>query len=293
MTRLRRAPLFIPGDSQRKIEKGLTLKADAIILELEDGVAYSRKVDARQIVAHALTHLDFGPSERLVRLNSPDTGLAEADIEATVGGQPDGYVVPKVESAETLHWVSHKLTAWEKANGQPEGTIKLLAIVETALGVMNLREIATATSRLEALMFGAEDLASDIGAVRTPAGWEGFYAKSALVTAAAAFGLQAIDTPYLSLKDEAGLLAEAQQARELGYSGKMAIHPAQLNPLHRVFSPTPDEIAAAQRLVMAYQEHLAQGGGVFALDGKMIDRPLVRRAETILEKVRQINAGPG
>lgn len=289
MTRLRRAPLFIPGDSPRKIEKGLTLNADAIILELEDGVAYDRKAEARQMAAEALQSLDFGRTERLVRINALETGLAEADLEATLMGRPDGYVIPKVEGAATLQWISKTIRTWEQKQGWPIGEIKLLAIIETALGVMNLREVATADDRLDALMFGAEDLAGDIGAVRTPAGWEVFYAKSAVVTAAAAFGLEAIDTPFVNLKDPAGLAAEAQQALEMGYSGKMAIHPAQLETLHQVFTPSPEAVAAAQRLLKAYEEHQARGSGVFTLDGKMVDRPMVRTAQKILAKMRQIN----
>jgi len=290
MTRLRRAPLFIPGDSRRKIEKGLTLDADAIILELEDGVAYNRKQEARQIVADTLNKLNFGRTERLVRINALETDLAEADLAATLSGRPDGYVIPKVGSAETLQRVSETLARWEAQAGWPLGEIKLLAIIETALGVMNLREIATADPRLVALIFGAEDLAGDMGAIRTPAGWEGFYAKSAVVTAAAAFDLAAIDTPYIDLKDPAGLAREAQQALEFGYSGKLAIHPAQLETIEQIFTPSPDHVAAAHRLLEAHQAHLAQGRGAFTLDGKMVDRPMVRAAQQIIEKVRQIDA---
>ncbi len=289
MTRLRRAPLFIPGDSPRKIEKGLTVDADVIILELEDGVAYDRKAEARQMAAEALQSLDFGRTERLVRINALETGLAEADLEATLIGRPDGYVIPKVEGAATLQWVSKTIRTWEQKQGWPVGEIKLLAIIETALGVMNLREVATADDQLDALMFGAEDLAGDIGAIRTSAGWEVFYAKSAVVTAAAAFGLEAIDTPVINFKDSTGLAAEAQQALEMGYSGKMAIHPAQLETLHQVFTPSPEAVAAAQRLLEAYEEHQARGSGVFTLDGKMVDRPMVRAAQKILAKMRQIN----
>jgi len=287
---LRRAPLFIPGDSPRKIEKGLTLKADAVILELEDGVADERKAEARQIVAKALQTLDFGPAERLVRINALETGLAEADLEATLVGRPDGYVIPKVETAAAVQWVSQTIRAWEQKEGWPSEGIRLLAIVETALGVMNLREIAAAGPRLEALLFGAEDLAGDIGAIRTPAGWEVFYAKSAVVTAAAAFGLEAIDTPFINLQDPTGLGVEARQALEMGYSGKLAIHPAQLETLRQIFTPSPEAVAAAQRLLEVYADHVARGSGVFILDGKMVDRPMVRAAQKILTKARQIDA---
>ena len=288
MPRIRRAPLFIPADDPKKIKKGLTLNADAVILELEDGVAYSQKAEARQNIVDALTTLNFGRSERLVRINAVTTELAETDIETTMIGQPDGYMVPKVDSAETLKWVSEQITAWENKHGWPEGEIKLLAIIESALGVMNLREIATADPRLEALIFGAEDLAGDMGAIRTDAGWEGFYARSAVVTAAAAFGLEAIDTPHVTIKDSTGLTTQAQRALELGYSGKLAIHPAQLEPIHHIFTPTPERIAAAKRLLQAFNNHKAQGKGVFTLDGKMVDMPMVRAAQKIIDKAQQI-----
>ena len=289
MSRLRRAPLFIPGDSQRKIEKGLGLDADSIILELEDGVAYNRKKEARQIVTQVLQDMDFGRSERLVRINAFDSGLAESDLTATLIGQPDGYVIPKVESGAIIKAISQKISQFETEHNWPPGQIKLLAIVETALGVMNLRDIATADPRLEALMFGAEDLAGDIGAIRTGPGWEVFYAKSAVVTTAAAFGLEAIDTPYIHLKNPEGLAVEAQQAAELGYSGKMAIHPAQLTPLHTIFTPSPEAIAAAKRLLDAHEAHQASGSGVFTLDNKMVDMPMVRAAQKIIEKVKTIH----
>jgi citrate lyase beta subunit len=286
MTRLRRAPLFVPGDSLHKIEKSLTLNTDAIILELEDGVAFNRKVEARQTVAGALKTLDFGLAERLVRINALETGLAEADLEATIAARPDGYVIPKVEEARALAWIDRRLNTLERERGWPAGGIRLLALIETPLSVMNLREIATATPRLDALLFGAEDLAGSMGAVRTRAAWEGFYAKSAVVTAAAAYGLDAIDTPYVNLADPDGLATEAQRAMEMGYCGKMAIHPAQLEALHQIFTPTPEAVAAARRLLDAYREHAATGSGAFVLDGKMVDKPMVRAAQKILDKMQ-------
>lgn len=292
MSRLRRAPLFIPGDSERKIQKGLTLPADSLILELEDGVAYTQKEQARHIVAQALQQFDFGSKERLVRINPLESGLAEADLEITLPAKPDGYVIPKVETAQTLQTINQTIEAFEAAQGWPIGHIRLLAIVETALGIINLREIATAIPRLDALMFGAEDLAGDIGAIRTEAAWEVFYAKSALVTTAAAFSLDAIDTPYVNLKNPDGLVAEAQRALELGYRGKMAIHPAQLEPLHRIFTPSPEAVTAAKRLLEAHNQHQAKGSGVFTLDGKMVDMPMVRAAEKIIKKVKTIYDNP-
>ncbi|MFQ5577543.1 MAG: HpcH/HpaI aldolase/citrate lyase family protein [Anaerolineae bacterium] len=289
MTRLRRAPLFIPADSPRKIEKGLTLDADAIILELEDGVAVSRKTEARQIAAHALQTYNFGRAERLVRINASGTGLTDDDLAATLPARPDGYIIPKVDSAQTIRAIDQKIGQFEATQNWPAGQIKLLALVETAQGVLNLPHIAAAAARLDALILGAEDLAADIGAVRTRAGWETFYAKSALVIAAAAFGLDAIDTPCLSLQDPERLRAEARQAAELGYCGKLAIHPAQLEPLHQIFTPAPDAVSAARRLLNAFDAHQHSGRGVFTLDGKMVDMPLIRAAQKIIQKIEAIN----
>ena len=282
--RARRALLFMPGDDLRKIGKGATVGVDSVILDLEDGVAVNRKTAARATVVEALGTLDFGATERLVRLNGLSTGLASDDLQATVEGRPDGYVLPKVESADQVRHISRLLTAAETAHGWPAGSLRLLAIVETARGVMRLDEIAQADPRLDALCFGAEDLAGDIGATRTAEGWEVFYARSAVVVAAAAYGLQAIDTPYVDLQNLEGLRADAARAAGLGYTGKFAIHPRHLPVIVAAFTPSAEAVAQARRLVAAYREHQAGGAGAFALDGKMVDTPMLRAAERVLAR---------
>ncbi len=282
----RRSLLFMPGDSLRKIEKATTLPADSVIMDLEDGVARSRKDAARTTVAQALTTLDFGGRERLVRINPVSTPFSRADLDATIAARPDGYVIPKVESAEDLQSVDRYLDEAERANGRPRDSLRLLAIIETARGVMNLAAIAGASPRLDALMFGAEDLAGDMGATRTRAGWEVFYARSAVAIAAAAYRLQAIDTVFIDLTDLDGLAEECRFARQMGYIGKMAIHPRQVPVINAAFSPTPEEIAQARRLVVAHDEQQAGGAGVFELDGKMIDMPMVRAAMRVLDRAR-------
>ncbi|MEP7294245.1 MAG: CoA ester lyase, partial [Chloroflexota bacterium] len=187
--RVRRALLFMPGDDRRKVEKGAALDVDAVIMDLEDGVALNNKPAARETVRAALREVDFGKSERLVRLNPLDSVFHRDDFFATIDGQPDGYVLPKVQSAADLRAVDDWLSAAERERGWEVGKIALLAIVETAMGVVNLREIASSSPRLQALIFGAEDLAGDMGAIRTPEGVEGFYARSAVVLHAKAFGL--------------------------------------------------------------------------------------------------------
>jgi citrate lyase beta subunit len=283
----RRALLFMPGDDRHKIERGAALGVDSIIMDLEDGVALNRKQQARETVAAAMREVDFGTTERLVRINPIATdGLHVADITAIIPLRPDGLVVPKVESAVQIDTVSQQLSVIEREHGWPDGAIALLPIVETALGVVNLREIASSDTRLSALIFGAEDLAGDIGARRTPDGWEVFYARSAIVIHARAFGLQAIDTIYAHLENLNGLEAETEQAVYMGFSGKLAIHPRQVEPIQAAFTPTPAEIHQAQRLIAAFNEHQAAGTGVFALDGKMVDMPMVRAAEMILARAK-------
>ncbi|HEX9117099.1 MAG TPA: CoA ester lyase [Anaerolineae bacterium] len=284
--RARRALLYMPGDDLRKVRKATTLDVDCVCLDLEDGVAANRKIEARATVAAALQELDFGRSERLARINPIGSGLEAADLTAALAGRPDGIVIPKVEDAAAIRWASGEIAAVEAAHGWPAGSIILIVLVETAAGIVNLAEIAAADPRLQALIFGAEDLAGDIGAIRTPAAWEVFYARSAVVTHAAACGLQAIDMVYVDYLNTAGLVAEARQGNELGYAGKQVIHPGQIEPVQQAFTPGDDAIAFARRLMAAMAEHQAEGFGAFSLDGKMIDAPLVKAAERVLARAR-------
>lgn len=275
--RPRRCLLFMPGDDLKKIQKGIALDVDSIVMDLEDGVALNRKAEARATIANALHDLDFGRSERIVRLNSIGSGFEYDDLAAVLLHHPDSLMLPKVESAEQVHWLDRRLA---------DTALRLLVLIETARGVVNLKEIAAASDRIDALIFGAEDLAGDIGATRTRDGWEIFYARGAVVTYAAAFGLQAIDTLVIDFNDEAALIADCQFGARLGYSGKLAIHPRQVNVIQSLFTPTDEQIAAAQRLIAAHDEQQALGTGAFAFDGKMIDMPAIRAAQQVLAKAR-------
>jgi len=278
--RVRRAILFVPGDDRRKIEKGAASGVDSVVLDCEDGVAAGRKADARAVIAAALREVDFGRSERIVRVNAFSTHLTHDDLAAILPAQPDAILLPKVESASDIHLIDRMMAGTDAA---------LLALVETARGIVNLREIAACAetiSRLQALIFGAEDLSGDIGAVRTAAGHEIAYARGAVVVHAKAFGLQALDMVYLPLDDEPGLRAEARNGREMGFTGKMAIHPRQIAPIHETFTPTAEEIAAALRLIEAFEAHQAAGRGAFQLDGKMVDMPIIRAAQRVIASAR-------
>lgn len=285
--RPRRAILYMPGDSRRKIEKAASLAVDCICMDLEDGVAHTQKAAARATILTALQELDFKRSEKLVRLNPYGSGMEAEDLAATVRGRPDGFVLPKVDGAEAVQWLDGQLTAAEQAHGWPAGSLVLISSVESARGILNLKEICAATPRLQALIFGGEDLAADIGAMRTPEAWEVFYARSAIVTHAAAFGQQAIDMVTVDYQDTASLRREARQGATLGYSGKQAIHPNQVAPIQAAFTPSAEAVAQARRIVDAHNAHQAAGVGAFALDGKMVDAPIVKAAQRVLDRVRE------
>lgn len=286
LLRPRRALLFMPGDDRRKIEKGIAAAPDCVIMDIEDGVAISQKPAARESIRAGLNELNFGVVEKLVRINGLNTPYYPDDLNATIGGQPDGYVIPKAEYAEQLRDVSARLAAAELANGWQTGRITLIAIIESAKGVVNLREIASADSRLVALVFGAEDLAGDIGAIRTPDLRESAYARGAVVIHAKAFGLQAIDTPFIRLNDDEALTAETQTALEMGYTGKLAIHPRQIAPIQTIFTPDQSDIERAQALIAAFHAHQIEGTGAFRLNDQMVDMPMIRAAEALLARAR-------
>lgn len=282
----RRALLYMPGDDLRKIQKASQLGVDCVCMDMEDGVAVSRKPAARETIAEALRTIDFGSSEKLARINAVGSGLEAEDLDTVLPAHPDGIVIPKVESAEQIAWVSAKITAQEHARAWEIGSIGLIVIVESARGIVNLEKIAGADSRLQALIFGAEDLAGDIGATRTPAGWEIFYARSAVLLNAAAFGLQAIDLVFMDLYDLDGLRKEAVTGAQMGFTGKQVIHPNQVGPVQEAFTPDNDAIAQALRVLQAFNEHQSAGRGAFAMDGKMVDMPVIRAAEQVLVRAR-------
>jgi citrate lyase beta subunit len=284
--RARRALLYVPGDDLYKIEKAISLGVDCICMDLEDGVAPNQKEEARTTIRQALQTLDFGTSEYLVRINPVGSGLELSDLELTLPGKPLGVVVPKLESGDQLRWVSDKLNKAERDSLSTPGSTILIAIVETARGILNLPEIIVADPRLQALIFGAEDFANDLGAIRTPDGLEVFYARSAIVTHTAAADLQAIDQVYVDFNDTEGLVRDARQGANMGFSGKQIIHPKQVQPVQEVFTPSDEAIARAKRIIEASKSYQDAGKGAFALEGRMIDAPIIKSAQHVLEKAR-------
>jgi citrate lyase beta subunit len=276
----------MPGDDRRKIEKATTLGVDCICMDLEDGTAVNKKAEARDVIARAMRELDFGNSERCIRINSVGSGFEKGDLPAALAARPDTIVLPKVESAEQVKWVSSEIESCELSNSLPVGGIRLLAGLETAKGVINLKEIAGADKRLEALIFGGEDFAASISATRSSAATELLYARQALVTACAAYEIQAIDIVYIDFRDTEGLRTEAIQGADWGFVGKQIIHPNQVGPVQEAFTPSDDAIAYAQRVVETFESSQQEGVGAYALDGKMIDMPLLKSAQNVIERAK-------
>lgn len=275
---LRRTMLFIPGNNPGMLQNGGVFGADSVILDVEDAVAPGEKDAARLLVAHALLNVDYGHSETVVRINTLDT-FGKEDIKAIVPCEPDLLLVPKVETVSDIKEVVALVTAAEVA-GQKK--VNLVALLETPRGIAEAYNIAQADERVVALALGAEDYTAALGANRTKQGTEIFTARTAVINAAAAAGIQSIDTPYTDANDEQGLLEDTQTAKQLGFKGKLAINPRQIDVIHEVFNPTMHDIEWAERVVEAIRLAEAEGSGVASLHGKMVDAPVVNRAERIL-----------
>jgi len=275
----------MPGDDWKKITKSLTLGVDSICMDMEDGVAINRKTEARATIVKALQELDFGKSEKLARINSVGSGWEKDDIDAVLPYHPDGIVIPKIESFDQIEWGSKIIESAELKYGWPANSVRILVGVETAKGILNLKEIAT-HPRLDAMIFGGEDFAASIGATRTPEATELLYAREAVVTACAAYDLQAIDIVTIDFKNLDILRVESEFGARLGYSGKQIIHPAQVEPVQSAFTPSDEAITYAKRVVDAFEASQKEGKGAFALDGKMIDMPLLKNAQKVLDRAK-------
>lgn len=287
-----RSLLFVPADSPRKIDKALASPADAVILDLEDSVALDAKPAARAAVAERLQGIAAAERARLpriyVRVNALATGMTGADLDAAMAGRPDGIMLPKAEGGRAVRALSAAIAAREDAATGTCGATRILAIAtETAGATLAAASYATAGPRLEGLAWGAEDLSADLGAgaIRNADGEfaEPFrFARAMALFAAVAAGVAPIDGVYADFRDEAGLRRECLAAARDGFTAKMAIHPAQVPAINEAFSPTPEAVAHARRIVEAFAAH--GNPGVIALDGEMLDRPHLARAERLLTR---------
>ena len=279
----RRALLYMPGDNWKMITKSVTLDVDSICMDMEDGTAVNKKTEARATIAKALQELDFGASEKLARINSIGSGWEKEDVEVVLPYHPDGIVIPKVESFEQVEWASRIIEDAELKNGWKVNSIRILIGVEAAKGILNLKEIAT-HPRLDAIIFGGEDFAASIGAVRTKDAVELLYARQAVIVACAAYDLQALDIVTIDYKDLEALKVESEFGARLGFSGKQVIHPNQVSVVQEAFTPSAEAIAYARRIVETFEASQKEGKGAYALDGKMIDMPLLKNAQKVLAR---------
>ena len=281
----RRALLYMPGDNWKMITKSVTLGVDSICMDMEDGTAINKKAEARATIAKALQELDFGASEKLARINSVGSGWEKDDIEAVLPYHPDGIVIPKVESFEQVEWASRIIEDVELKNGWKVNSIRILIGVETAKGILNLKEIA-AHPRLDAIIFGGEDFAASIGATRTKDAVELLYARQAVIVACAAYDLQPIDIVTIDYKDLEALKVESEFGARLGFSGKQVIHPNQVPVVQEAFTPSAEAITYARRIVETFEASQKEGKGAYSLDGKMIDMPLLKNAQKVLARAK-------
>jgi len=272
--RLRRTRLYIPGNNPSIMHNIAIFEADTVILDLEDAVAPADKDAARILVKYALRNVDFGKTEKGVRINPLSTPYGKDDLEMAIENKSEIIFLPKVENASDI-------TNIEGYFGKKD--VLLAPIIESARGVLNAPEIATASERVALLCFGAEDFTKDIGAERTREGKELFLARQMIVLAAKSAGIQASDTVFSDINDLEGLINETKLAKSLGFDGKGVIHPSQIKPIHKVFAPTEEEVDYAKRVLNAFKEAEKKGSGVVALGRKMIDKPVVERAKRIIK----------
>ena len=277
--RFRRSRLYLPGNQAKLMLNAGIHQPDAIILDLEDSVVRSEKDSARLIVRNALRHLNFFGAERMVRINQGGTGLK--DLEAVIPHNVHLILVPKVEEESQLSEVEEKIQSVCKNSNRKE-PVYLMPILESATGILNSLEIAKASKNNVAIAIGLEDYTADIGVERTNKGRESLFARSQVVNAARSAGIQAIDTVFSDVNDEDALRESVREAKELGFDGKGCIHPRQIKPIHDEFSPTESEIKKAKIIVMAFHQAEAKGLGVVSLSSKMIDPPVVKRAQNTI-----------
>jgi citrate lyase subunit beta/citryl-CoA lyase len=294
-----RSLLFVPADSERKLARGLESGADALILDLEDSVAADAKAGAREtalafLKAHKERTVPLG-TRLIVRVNALDTGLTDADLDVVVAGAPDAVMLPKAEGGPSVTHLDAKLTAREAIHGLPDGAIQIIPIAtETASALFLGGSYRGASPRLAGLTWGAEDLSVELGSEtnRDPQGrftTPYMFARNVCLAAAGAARVQAIDTVYVDFRNAEGLRAEAEEARRDGFTAKMAIHPAQVAVINEVFTPSPERIAQARKVIAAFDA--APGAGVVAIDGVMFDQPHLAKARQVLARAKAAGLG--
>jgi citrate lyase subunit beta / citryl-CoA lyase len=289
MVRRRRSLHFVPGGNDRMLARALTLPADGLILDLEDAVAPDRKAATRGVVREWLGR-DFGGRERWVRMNPIATGLGQADLEETIAARPDGYVVPKPSRAADIREIVRILDRLEQRHGIPNGATRLTLIAtETPEGLLNIREIATASARTVAISWGVEDLGAAMGLARVRDAEGRYldiprYARVMCAVAASAAGVEAIDTVFTDIADLDGLRRECEDGVAMGFTGKISIHPNQIAVINEIFTPPKAAVDEARELVAQFDEHAKRGVYAFTFKGQMVDAPHLTRAKKLLAR---------
>lgn len=287
---MRRSMLFLPGNSPNILLNADFLGSDSIILDLEDAVAPTEKDSARILVRNAIKSLGY-TREVIVRINPVDSPYWQKDLEAIIPVKPDMIMPTKVSCANDVKVIAEYITKLEKEQKMEEETVKIIPLIETALGVENAFEIASSDARVKAIFLGGEDLTADLRCKRTKEGQEIFYARSRMVMAARAAGVDVYDTPWTDVEDYDGLVKDAAFAKSLGFSGKASISPRHVRFINDVFSPTEEEIQYAKDVFETIEKAKAEGKGVVSLRGKMIDAPIVARAKQVLEAAEAMKGG--
>lgn len=281
MERLRRTMMFVPGANAAMLRDAPLYGADSIMFDLEDAVSLKEKDSARVLVHSALKTFDYGNIEIVVRINALDAGGAE-DIEAMVLAGVDVIRLPKTETAQDIIDVEAVITEVEQQNDIPVGTTKMMAAIESAEGVLNAPAIAKSSTRLIGIALGAEDYVTNMKTRRHPDGQELFFARSMILHAARAAGIAAIDTVYSDVDNTEGFEAEVRLIKQLGFDGKSVINPRQIPLVNTIYAPTEKEIQNAKEVIWGIREAEAKGSGVISVNGKMVDKPIVERAERVI-----------
>lgn len=290
---MRRSMLFLPGNNPNMLINGNCLGSDAVIFDLEDAVAPAEKDAARILVRNTMRYMDFRGCEIVVRINSVDTPYWQADIDAILPYKPDLILLPKTSTVQDALAADKYMTQVETKLGLEQGSVGLMPLIETALGVENSFAIASCSKRMKALFLGAEDLTADLQCKRTKEGREIEYARTRLVVAARAAGVEVYDTPFTDVNDDEGIVQDASYARSLGFTGKAAISPRHVEVINQVFSPNQKDIEYAYEVMEAITLAKAQGKGAIALRGKMIDAPIVTRAKQTIAMAEALGLGRG
>ena len=276
---MRRSMLFLPGNTPNMLINGNCLGADAVIFDLEDAVSPAEKDAARILVRNTIRYMDFGGCEIIVRINSIDTPYWQKDIDEVLPYKPSLILLPKTGSETDVLAADAYIASVEEKLGMEQGSVGLMPLIETALGVENAFRIASAASRVKALFLGAEDLTADLQCKRTKESREIEYARTRLVVAARAAGVEVYDTPFTDVNDDEGIWVDARTAKALGFNGKASISPRHVEVINSVFSPTQADVDYAYEVMDAIELAKKQGKGAIALHGKMIDAPIVARAQ--------------